>query len=67
MSNKELIIRAWKDPEYRASLSTQARAGLPESPAGAALAELGEVELREAAGGGRPRTVTGYIYICLPR
>ena len=29
------VIRAWKDEEYRASLSTAERAGAPPNPAGA--------------------------------
>lgn len=43
------IIRAWKDPEYRLSLSGAERAVLPEHPAG--LMELTDVELSAAAGG----------------
>jgi mersacidin/lichenicidin family type 2 lantibiotic len=49
--NRERIIRAWKDPEYRASLSTEDRAALPECPAGRALTELHDDELAEAVGG----------------
>jgi mersacidin/lichenicidin family type 2 lantibiotic len=51
MSSKELSIRAWKNPQYRASLSTEAGAVLPESPAGASGAKLGEAELGLAMGG----------------
>ncbi len=29
------IIRAWKDPDYRRSLTAAQRAGLPANPAGA--------------------------------
>ena len=32
--NKEQIIKAWKDSEYRAGLSDAERAQLPEHPAG---------------------------------
>lgn len=49
--NRERIIRAWKDPEYRASLSTEERAALPECPAGRSLTELQDEELAEAVGG----------------
>jgi mersacidin/lichenicidin family type 2 lantibiotic len=35
------IIRAWEDPEYRNSLSAEARAALPANP-------VGEIELTEA-------------------
>ena len=54
MSNKEQIIRAWKDPQYRAGLSTEERAALPESPAGPSMESLGEAELGVALGGGAP-------------
>jgi mersacidin/lichenicidin family type 2 lantibiotic len=43
------VVRAWKDEEYRNSLTTAERAALPESPAG--TIDLTAAEL-EAAGGG---------------
>jgi len=46
-----LIIRAWKDPEFRARLSAEQRAALPESPSGSPLTELGEEALRDITGG----------------
>jgi len=36
------VVRAWKDPQYRRSLSRDQQAQLPESPAG-------EVEIRTQA------------------
>ena len=48
---KDMVIRAWKDPQYRASLPAGQRAALPESPSGRPLTELGERELRETVGG----------------
>jgi mersacidin/lichenicidin family type 2 lantibiotic len=48
---KELIIRAWKDPEFRASLTAEERAALPESPSGRSMTELDEAELLGAVGG----------------
>jgi mersacidin/lichenicidin family type 2 lantibiotic len=48
MSQRD-IIRAWKDEEYRQSLSEAERALLPEHPAG--LIELVDAELDHAAGG----------------
>ena len=33
--SKADVIRAWKDPEYRASLGVSELAALPENPAGA--------------------------------
>jgi mersacidin/lichenicidin family type 2 lantibiotic len=48
MSNQN-IIRAWKDEDYRLSLSEAERALLPKHPAG--LIELAGAEL-EGVGGG---------------
>jgi mersacidin/lichenicidin family type 2 lantibiotic len=57
------IIRAWKDEEYRNSLTEAQRCALPESPAG--LVELSTAVLEEAAGG-RPRpTITQPIRTCM--
>ena len=43
------IIRAWKDEDYRNSLTEEQRRELPENPVGEA--ELNEIELALAAGG----------------
>ena len=43
------IIRAWKDEEYRNSLTAEQRAALPANPAGAV--ELPENELNNVSGG----------------
>ena len=43
------IIRAWKDPAYRASLSDAERQRLPENPAGAI--ELPDHDARNVHGG----------------
>jgi len=43
------IIRAWKDAEYRNSLSAAEMAALPQHPAG--LVELPEEEMAAVAGG----------------
>ena len=62
--NKADVIRAWKDPAYRATLSAEDLARLPSHPAG--LIELKERELREATGGVIEttfRTCTMYTYI----
>ncbi|AKJ04880.1 mersacidin/lichenicidin family type 2 lantibiotic [Archangium gephyra] len=48
---KEWIVRAWKDPAFRANLSAEERASLPESPSGRALTELDESELLGITGG----------------
>lgn len=41
--NKTDVIRAWKDPFYRASLSEEAQAALPQHPAG--ITELSDDQL----------------------
>ena len=43
------IIRAWKDPEYRDSLSEEELVSLPSNPAG--MIELSDAELGAAARG----------------
>lgn len=43
------IIRAWKDEEYRQSLSTEQLQQLPENPAG--LIELSDEDMSSVAGG----------------
>jgi mersacidin/lichenicidin family type 2 lantibiotic len=48
------IIRAWKDEEYRRSLSEAERALLPLSPVG--LVDLTEADLKAIAGGQDPPT-----------
>lgn len=54
------IIRAWKDEDYRSSLSETDRASLPLDPAG--VLELSDLELRGAEGG--TVTVTITLPIC---
>jgi mersacidin/lichenicidin family type 2 lantibiotic len=46
--NKIDVIRAWKDPVYRAGLSRDEVAGLPGHPAG--FLEIDEEQLKVAAG-----------------
>ena len=72
--NTENIIRAWKDEEYRLSLSTAERVLLPDNPAG--LIELTDADLEHIAGG-KMNTATNcftigascysYEWSCLPR
>lgn len=49
------VIRAWRDPEYRATLSSEQLASLPTHPAG--LIELSDDELATAAGATKVITV----------
>ncbi|MFV8750616.1 mersacidin/lichenicidin family type 2 lantibiotic [Nannocystaceae bacterium ST9] len=39
------IVRAWKDPMFRATLTPEQLASLPPNPAGPAYTELGDAEL----------------------
>jgi mersacidin/lichenicidin family type 2 lantibiotic len=49
------IIRAWRDPDYRRSLTQAERAQLPEHPAG--LVELDDIDLAGvSAAKGPPNT-----------
>ena len=56
------IIRAWKDPEYRLSLSEAEKALLPDHPAG--IIELTDDEMGVVAGGLRAQTMTVNDKIC---
>ena len=48
---KDMIIRAWKDPAFRATLTAEQLAALPANPAGLSAVELNETELNEVVGG----------------
>ena len=48
--NRQDIVRAWKDEEYRGSLTDAERAALPENPAG--MVELPVAALGQIAGAG---------------
>lgn len=74
--DKKSIIRAWRDPAYRASLSEEERAALPECPSGRPLTELSDEDLGGVAGGEvitAPYTIPLYAcgpsvrYYCPPR
>ena len=56
--NTELIVRAWKDPEFRASLSTEQRAAIPECPSGASITEMSVVDQGDAVGASRDASST---------
>jgi mersacidin/lichenicidin family type 2 lantibiotic len=64
MSYKD-IIRAWKDAEYRDSLTEAQRSQIPDNPAG--LIELSAAELHGIVGGRRADTDLGCCtgdYVC---
>ena len=69
--NKIDVIRAWKDPLYRATLSEEQLAALPMHPAG--LTDLNDDQLRMASGGAETTapTCTEYTFLnrrsCCPR
>jgi mersacidin/lichenicidin family type 2 lantibiotic len=46
------VIRAWKDAEYRSSLTDSQRRALPDNPAGAL--DLSDLDLDSVAGGTNP-------------
>ncbi|MEO1367237.1 MAG: plantaricin C family lantibiotic [Acidobacteriota bacterium] len=45
------VVRAWKDPVYRASLSLSDKEKLPDHPSGDSWSELDEDDLDSVAGG----------------
>jgi mersacidin/lichenicidin family type 2 lantibiotic len=63
---KKLIAQAWKDPRYRATLSAEQRAALPECPSGTPLTELSQSELAEISGGLRPSQPQSCIGVYCP-
>ncbi len=48
---KDMIVRAWKDAQYRANLTPDQLAAIGSHPAGEGLGELDETELRGIAFG----------------
>ena len=46
------VVRAWRDPEYRKSLSQAERDALPPSPVGDAPTHVSDDALRRVSGGG---------------
>ena len=65
--NREQIIRAWKDEEYRSGLSESEFSSLPENPAG--IVELSGADLGEV-GGYTPGLITiitcaNSCYLCI--
>ena len=55
MSHEE-IIRAWKDPDYRASLSKASRSTLPDNPAGTIDLSDPTIQPARVLGGFRVKT-----------
>ena len=69
MSNRN-VIRAWKDPAYRNSLSEAERSAMPANPAGSI--ELSDADLGKVAGGFVVYTfecsaLCSYVIVCPTR
>lgn len=60
MNKKVDVVRAWRDEEYRNSLTEEERASLPENPAG--MADVSDSVLRSVAGG---CGTYKYTYACM--
>lgn len=61
------VVRAWRDEEYRNSLTPEELANLPENPAGLAVIE--DLVLRSVTGGCGPASTmanscVNYPYVC---
>jgi mersacidin/lichenicidin family type 2 lantibiotic len=56
MLMQETTIRAWRDPMFRSTLSTEELSSLPTNPAG--MVELSDTELMEVSGGSTLLCVT---------
>jgi mersacidin/lichenicidin family type 2 lantibiotic len=48
------VVRAWKDPEYRKTLTPEELASLPENPAGAS--EVSDEDIGNVSGGVKRET-----------
>jgi mersacidin/lichenicidin family type 2 lantibiotic len=65
MTEVDKIIRAWRDEDYRLSLSNEDLSGLPENPVG--IVELSDDALTSAAGGAIiSRTILCDSPLCVP-
>jgi mersacidin/lichenicidin family type 2 lantibiotic len=56
---REVIMRAWRDDEYRKSLPAEVQEKLPPAPEGAA--QMSDQELETAAGAGTPLVAVAAI------
>lgn len=64
MKKKIDVVRAWRDEEYRNSLTAEERASLPENPAG--LAVISDQTLRSITGGcGSTQQCTTAVCSCV--
>jgi mersacidin/lichenicidin family type 2 lantibiotic len=67
MHKKVDVIRAWRDEEYRNSLTAEELASLPENPAG--VATVDEASLRSITGGVSSKQIdpscTTFVWSCV--
>jgi mersacidin/lichenicidin family type 2 lantibiotic len=67
MHKKIDVVRAWRDEEYRDSLTEAERAGLPENPAG--VATVDDTALRSVTGGALSKNIdpscTTFVWSCV--
>ncbi len=56
--SKTTVVRAWKDPRFRASLSASELAGLPENPAG--TIGVSDAQLKSAGTSNRQLTTAWF-------
>ena len=54
------VLKAWKNEEYRQSLTAEQIAALPANPAG----ELSDIEQMNVAGGGSRLTTAAALTVC---
>lgn len=59
MQAKDVVLRAWKDEEFRASLPAEDRAAIPARPA--RMGELSDQELEAAAGALTPVAIPAAV------
>lgn len=66
MHKKIDVVRAWRDEEYRDSLTAEEQASLPENPAGIAVVD--ETALRSVTGGVLSKQIdpscTTFVWSC---
>ena len=49
--NPKMSIRTWKDPEFRAHLTSEDRRALPDNPSAQPMTDLGEDAMGDVVGG----------------
>lgn len=60
------VVRAWRDEEYRNSLTEEERACLPENPAGMAVVEDSVLKTISGGCGGYPNSTAVHSCVVYP-